>query len=185
MIADTHYGHANIIKYCQRPFASVEEMNETIIQNWNKVVKKNDIVWHLGDFALMKDDNIAVGNLIRRLNGKINLIFGSHDKQAIACKHLFNKCYYKNTIVDENINGYRILMGHCPMLSWEGKAHDSLHAFGHVHSGEYKKFLCAQNSADVGVDAWGYSPVHFDDFVKRAKSTEGKLRLNVFDEWSS
>ena len=50
--SDTHFSHCNIIKYCNRPFKDVDEMNKILIQNWNNVVRPDDIVWHLGDFAL-------------------------------------------------------------------------------------------------------------------------------------
>ena len=65
--SDTHFNHANIIKYCNRPFSSVEEMNETIIANWNKVVSQGDTVYHLGDFAL--GDKLLVLVLLECLNG--------------------------------------------------------------------------------------------------------------------
>ena len=63
--SDTHFNHANIIKYCNRPFSSVEEMNETIIANWNKVVSEDDMVYHLGDFAL--GDKSLIPDFIRSL----------------------------------------------------------------------------------------------------------------------
>lgn len=55
-ISDTHFHHSNIIKYCNRPFKDINEMNEIIISNWNNIVKKDDIVYHLGDFCLSSDD---------------------------------------------------------------------------------------------------------------------------------
>ena len=79
--SDTHFNHANIIKYCNRPFSSVEEMNETIIANWNKVVSQGDTVYHLGDFAL--GDKSLIPDFIRRLNGHISFIMGNHDNLNI------------------------------------------------------------------------------------------------------
>jgi len=75
--SDTHFYHENIIKYCSRPFSSVDEMNKAMIDNWNNVVGKNDIVWHLGDFCFGKKDNIM--EIFPKLNGKINLVMGNHD----------------------------------------------------------------------------------------------------------
>jgi calcineurin-like phosphoesterase family protein len=77
--ADTHFGHANIIKYCQRPFSSVEEMNETLIANWNRVVAAEDTVYHLGDVALGDAKPV-----LDRLKGKIVLIVGSPKRQLSA-----------------------------------------------------------------------------------------------------
>lgn len=71
-IPDTHFCHSNIIKYCDRPFKDVKEMNETIINNWNNIVTNEDIVYHLGDFCLSTDDEIK--NIFNRLNGTIILI---------------------------------------------------------------------------------------------------------------
>ena len=77
-ITDTHFHHSNIIKYCNRPFKDVNEMNETIINNWNNIVTNDDTVYHLGDFCLSSDDEIK--NIFKRLNGNIILIRGNHDE---------------------------------------------------------------------------------------------------------
>jgi calcineurin-like phosphoesterase family protein len=75
--SDTHFGHTNILKYCDRPFSSTEEMDEEIIRCWNSVVKPDNIVFHLGDFAF---GTIAQWETYRnRLNGHIHLILGNHD----------------------------------------------------------------------------------------------------------
>ena len=79
--SDTHFWHDNIIKFCNRPFNSIEEMNDTIIENWNKVVGKNDIVFHLGDFCFCGSDKFK--DIIERLNGYIYLILGNHDWKTI------------------------------------------------------------------------------------------------------
>ena len=79
--SDTHFNHANIIKYCNRPFSSVEEMNEPIIANWNKVVSQGDTVYHLGDFAL--GNKSLIPDFLERLNGHISFIMGNHDNLDI------------------------------------------------------------------------------------------------------
>ena len=74
--SDTHFGHANIIKFCNRPFKNVEEMNQKLIENWNSVVGPNDLVFHLGDFAF---GGQPLWRYIReQLNGNIILIKGNH-----------------------------------------------------------------------------------------------------------
>ena len=74
-ISDTHFYHSNIIKYCDRSFNNINEMNETIINNWNNIVTKQDTVYHLGDFCLSSDDEIK--NVFNKLNGNIILIRGT------------------------------------------------------------------------------------------------------------
>lgn len=80
LIADTHFSHENIIKYCNRPFNDIDEMNNEMINNWNNIVKKDDIVYHLGDFTIDSDD---LKNLVNKLNGEIYFIRGNHDGKSI------------------------------------------------------------------------------------------------------
>ena len=79
IISDTHFNHENIIKYCNRPFKDINEMNDTIINNWNMIVKKDDIVYHLGDFFL--GSKFDLKNIVDRLNGTIYLIRGNHEER--------------------------------------------------------------------------------------------------------
>jgi calcineurin-like phosphoesterase family protein len=76
--SDTHFGHENIIKYCDRPFKNVDHMNEVIIDNWNSVVSPGDTVYHLGDVALGQIDKSLA--CVSRLNGYKILILGNHDR---------------------------------------------------------------------------------------------------------
>lgn len=127
--SDTHFYHENIIKYCNRPFSSVDEMNEKLIENWNSVVGKNDIVWHLGDFCFGQKDNIS--KIIPKLNGRINLVMGNHDHQKIKFYYDsgFNRVYDRQVI----INGFYILShaplqflnDNCPFFNIYGHVHDS------------------------------------------------------------
>ena len=80
-ISDTHFHHSNIIKYCNIPFKDINEMNETIISNWNSIITKDDVLYHLGDFCLSNDDEIK--NIFNRLNGNKILIRGNHDRKPV------------------------------------------------------------------------------------------------------
>ena len=79
--SDTHFNHANIIRFCNRPFKDVEQMNEVMIANWNSVIGKDDTVFHLGDFCL--GGAAEWTKILERLNGKIYLIMGNHDLKNI------------------------------------------------------------------------------------------------------
>src|SRR5260370_31484271 len=76
--SDTHLDHGNVITYCKRPFVSVDEMNEQMIYRWNYRVKSGDTVYHLGDFHMGKRERVAP--LRERLNGRIILVRGNHDR---------------------------------------------------------------------------------------------------------
>ena len=78
VVSDTHFNHENVIRYSNRPYASVEEMNEALIANWNNVVKPEDVVICLGDFALGNKDDIP--GIVARLNGMKILVRGNHDR---------------------------------------------------------------------------------------------------------
>ena len=88
LIADTHFGHKNIISYENRPFKNVQEMDETLIRLWNEVVDYDDLVYVLGDFTLSRRKEV-ISNLVNRLNGRKILIMGNHDtrkpKDYIEC----------------------------------------------------------------------------------------------------
>ena len=123
--SDTHYDHANIIKYSKRPFKNVDEMNETMIKNWNSVVKHEDTVFHLGDFAFCNDP----GKFFHRLNGNKILILGNHDKQAT--KHLpwgSVHSYY-----ELRLNGKFIILCHYAFRVFNKSHHGALNFHGHSH----------------------------------------------------
>lgn len=147
--ADTHLGHTKIIYYCNRPFSSIEEMNEKIIENWNNVVGPSDTVYHLGDFSF--------GNPYpyrKRLNGRVELILGNHDRKEL-CRDVFDKVYDLKSIKIENKT---IVLSHFAMRVWPKSHFNSFHLYGHSH-GILEPF---GKSFDVGVDANGFSPVSFD-----------------------
>ncbi len=77
IVSDTHFNHANIIKYACRPFENIQDMNQALIEGWNSVVRPNDKVFHLGDFGFGTDEQIT--SILSQLNGNKTLILGNHD----------------------------------------------------------------------------------------------------------
>lgn len=189
--SDTHFHHENIMKFCNRPFKSVEEMDEVLISNWNSVVGKNDIVFHLGDFAFGGSE--VWNNVLDRLNGKIHLILGNHDVQNIREGYMskFKSVSYQQLI---NVCGRLVYLNHFPFLCYAG-SYRNLKAvvyqlYGHVHSrphpnlnniddSEVKDILGRDEPRlqytfsaqyDVGVDNNKYIPVSFEEVNKIIQS---------------
>jgi calcineurin-like phosphoesterase family protein len=163
-VSDTHWGHANIIKYSQRPFANVDEMNEGLIANWNAVVKENDTVWHLGDFAFMPIKPFK--EVLRRLNGHIHVVLGNHD--SVIENHrddLFygGKLDSIQNYAEVKVDGRFIVLFHYGQRVWNRSHHGSIHLYGHSHGSLPPYGL----SVDIGVDCKEitseYRPIHFDE----------------------
>lgn len=179
--ADTHFGHKNIIEYCDRPFDSVDEMDRELIANWNETVAMNDDVYFLGDFSL---NFKRVKQVVPLLHGKIHLVAGNHD----LC-HSSNNGYaeyirrYKDAGFSDvcesihlDLDSCRVLCHHMPYFDKrdydrrfpEFKPVDDggwlLH--GHVH----ERWKQNGRQINVGVDVWDYYPVSADELVALIKS---------------
>ncbi len=159
--ADTHFNHANIIKYCNRPFSDVVEMNETIIKNWNDRVGKDDLVYHLGDFCFGRSD-AEFDMYFRRLNGLIVFIKGNHDKLAWQNRSKFYASSASYREID--IKGQDITLCHYAMRVWNKSHHGSWHLYGHSH-GSLPDDPNAR-SFDVGVDCHNYAPIEFEEVAR-------------------
>ena len=158
--ADTHFGHTNIIKFCDRPYDNIEAMDRALIDNWNKVVSPNDTVYHLGDFAFRNSKSLTY--YVKQLNGKIHLILGSHDFKSGAYKRddLFASINTMETIKHEK---HEITLCHYAMRVWPKSHYNSLQLYGHSHGG----LNPIGKQMDVGVDDTGYCPIHINDVIKR------------------
>jgi len=133
--SDLHLNHSNIIKFCNRPFISVEEMNKTIIDNWNSVINKNDTVFLLGDVVFGGYD--IWNYFMERLNGLKILIAGNHDK-SITINKFHRVDQILNIIVNdpEIKGGQRITLCHYPMYSWYQSHRGAWQLYGHLHNGK-------------------------------------------------
>lgn len=175
--SDLHLNHSKIIEYCNRPFSNVEEMNEMLINNWNSVVKPEDIVFCLGDIAL--GGSGAWNTLIPQLNGKIHLVLGNHDIRnwRESYKKLFESVSEQLTV---EIDKKTFILTHFPLLCYHGTwgtEMNVINLIGHVHT------LKANNSGkdferlqylfptqyDVGVDFNDYRPISYNQVMEKIK----------------
>lgn len=169
--SDTHFNHANIIKFCNRPFKDVEQMNDVMIANWNSVIGKDDTVFHLGDFCL--GGAAEWTKILDRLNGKIYLIMGNHDLKNIR-QGFISRFEHVAMQMRIEIGKKRIYLCHYPFLCFEGSYKDDVwQLFGHVHTRRSNSGIDAgrlqylyPTQYDVGVDNNNFIPVSFGQ-VKR------------------
>jgi len=158
--SDTHFGHANIIKLCQRPYASVEEMDAALIANWNEIVKPEDTVYHLGDFAFRAGGKRAA-EIAHQLNGTIWITEGNHEEDLLdAYKQGWlsgSGIHFLPRYHETKIEGQKIVMCHYAMRTWHHDLRGVWHLYGHSHGG----LEPLGRSMDVGVDVTGYRPLGF------------------------
>lgn len=162
-----HFGHDNakggIVGMCQRPFASVEEMDAMQIEKWNSRVKQGDNVLICGDFAWRRHLHYLMA-----LNGNKILICGNHDKMSQDVLRNFTRVYGAppGGMAGVTINNKYIVLSHYPCLTWNGRCHDSLCLGGHVHGRLSHARL--KNYLDVGVDNTyaNYAPLEFEEILK-------------------
>lgn len=157
--SDLHLGHKNILKLSDRPFGEIEHHDDTIINNYNKMVANDDICYILGDICFNQSyENYK--RIFSRLNGKKHIIIGNHDNKQnlIRCQKDGLICNIKETQVIQ-IGKDRVFLAHFPHREWNGFYHGVYHAYGHCHCNvdDYKQ------STDVGVDCWEYAPVSWEE----------------------
>lgn len=171
--ADTHFGHKAIISFENRPFSSVEEMNNKLIENWNRKVKQSDDIYILGDFCFYRNSE-DVSNLLSKLSGNKHLIIGNHDQYLN--KSSFNRDLFKSIkdldVIHDKVNNkdYGIVLCHYPIQVWYNKHKGYLHLYGHIHSNKgtfHPMEYYIENSYNVGVDLWNYEPVTLKEILER------------------
>ena len=166
IISDTHFNHKNIIDYCNRPFKDIDEMNNTIIDNWNKTVKNDDIVYHLGDFFL--GSKFDLKDIVDRLNGTIYLIRGNHDRLTVKSYEDCGIIVLKNAPII--MNDYKIMLSHRPLPDTMIKdGYINIH--GHIHQNKlkdtYDNALFDKNKhINVSCDMLNFKPVLLEKKLK-------------------
>jgi calcineurin-like phosphoesterase family protein len=161
--ADLHLGHANVIRFCGRPYLSVQEMDEALIENWNAVVRANDDVYILGDFFYRNEE--PAEQTLKRLKGKKHLILGNHDKKWVRGVDLARHFVEVTNMLAYKVDGVKYTLCHYPMLSWDGRGRGGGYMIhGHTHNSTLQ--YVDDHLLNAGVDINGYRPVAFDELVQ-------------------
>jgi len=158
LIGDTHFDHHNIIRFCHRPFRNVQEMNKKLIRNWNYAVKDVDTVYFLGDLAYGRNSRPS-GYWLKRLNGKIVFIKGSHDR-GISRKAVWHeRLLYK---------GHGFVMVHDPNPKKISVRRGEWVIHGHMHNNHMKNYPFingARKTINVSAELINYRPISMDFLV--------------------
>lgn len=186
--SDTHYFHRNVIKYCNRPFETVEEMNDYLITKHNEIVKPEDTWYFLGDFGFASNNRLR--EIIAKLNGKKIIICGNHDRGATKMLALgFDFACYEMVL---NVGGHRCRLSHFPYRPTEeeikGLGYDDRHLDkrpvriagefllnGHSHSKKIE--ILKPWALDVGVDGHDYTPwseIEIQKVITKYKNEHGE-----------
>ena len=171
--SDTHFGHENIIKYCGRPFKTLEQMNSEIIRRWNERVQPGDMVIFAGDFCFRntaaskergEGDTHRWKNYRDQLNGEIVFLQGNHDKN--------NSLHTKIKNLVFNYAGQDIYVTHMPE---DSNPKYALNLVGHIHEKWKTKRLKRHTLVNIGVDVWDFRPVKMEEILKEVKTWKEKI----------
>ena len=169
--SDPHLGHENIIKYCNRPFKDVDEMDKTIIRNWNGMVTDEDTVYCLGDLAFGKGSKEKLKLYLPILKGRIILILGNHDHETVA--------WYKRYGIEEVHGGeywkYKpyVLLSHRPYPT----KHPYINIHGHIHNNP--QYIEPKSVyVNVSMEVTNYTPIDLDELIKKVRCGKMKIEPN-------
>jgi calcineurin-like phosphoesterase family protein len=152
VVSDTHFNHENIIRYSNRPFDNVHHMNETMVENWNKIVKPEDIVYHLGDVYFSKKPDSTM--ILSRLNGRKRLILGNHDdgKDKLLLQT------FQKILAWRHFKEFGLLLTHVPVHPNALDEKVPVNVHGHMHCNTIgSKFF-----KNVCVEQINYTPINME-----------------------
>jgi calcineurin-like phosphoesterase family protein len=179
LTADEHYSHRRIIQYQGRPFSSVGEMNDRLIEAHNSVVKETDVVIHVGDFSFGKAEDFA--RVAERLAGTHFFMDGSHDRSMreyfeshTEWKEGKGKLFLLPKLFEFTFQKTKVVLCHYAMENWWASHYgkSSVHFHGHSHG----RFNSPKQALDIGVDTNNFFPYKIEDAIERAQ-----LKLNDRD----
>lgn len=167
-ISDTHFYHHNIIKAGARPFASVEEMNQTIVARWNAKVKPSDRVYHLGDVAMWDNNKLEI---VRQLNGDKLLIRGNHDTFHCA---IYKRVGFKDVLAMKEFKTFvctHVPIHPCELHRWTTNVHGHIHAAEHLDNDERYFNVCVEKT--------NYTPLSLDEVRSGIETKQRRIASSV------
>ena len=173
--ADCHFGHENIIRHCSRPFASADEMDAALIDNWNATVTPNDEIYILGDFTMRPA--AEAHKYLSCLNGRKYYIIGNHDRFLKGFEPYMSDFEWVKAYHVLHIEGRWLVLFHFPILEWYQFYRSGIHLYGHVHNNpQSMKRLDAMTGAafNVGVDVNNFTPVSINEIFHKASQVSFK-----------
>lgn len=168
--SDQHFGHFNIIRLCDRPFETVEAMDEAMLSKWNAKVKDSDTVYILGDLFFRA---AKVAPILKALNGRKHLIVGNHDSSWMNKVKATDYFASIETLKEVDVDGRHLTLCHYPMLSYP-QARRGYMVYGHIHNNIRDDYwpLIARRSRmlNAGADVNNFEPVTFDEMVENNRA---------------
>lgn len=184
-ISDTHFRDQAIFNKCKRPFKSLLEMEKTIIEKWNNKVKKDDVVYVLGDIS--KDDDESSIKIFNKLNGIKHLIVGNHDHlilDEIKNSKIFETVKFIDLIID---NDRKVCICHYPLMDWMEFNRQGVLVYGHIHNKTakngnpyklMKEFYSNLPAYNCGVDVCGFEPRTLDELIELKEVNKNEPYIN-------
>lgn len=174
-IADTHFGHANVLRFDNRPFENVKEMDKVIIDSWNSRVTNKDDIYIVGDFAYRSEHDYSY--YLSKLNGKKHLIIGNHDKDLLKDSKAMGYFTSVDYYLDIRDNKIRVILSHYPIAEWEGFYRGSYLVYGHIHNNTdcdaYKLMKKYDKALNAGVCINSYAPCTLGELIENNKVFKG------------
>ena len=166
MIADTHFGHANIIRHGERPFRTLGEMNAALVANWNETVGDGDTVYHLGDFSGPPMDR-RIEEIAEGLRGRIVLIAGNHDRISPRMAAAFTRVTGPQK-VRTSVNGIRgVALSHVPLHQAGTDEPGKITVSGNLHGHIHQRTSPTPLHCNVCVEHTAYRPIRLEEAVER------------------
>lgn len=163
---DLHFGHKTILKFDNRPFSDIDEMDRILIENWNSRVTKNDHVYILGDIALHNEKPYSW--YLSQLQGQKHLIVGNHDRKLLKDIEAMGYFVSVDHYLELTDDSKHLILSHYPIAEWNGFYKENWHLYGHIHNttnGVYQYMKQFDKALNTGCMINNYIPVTFQELV--------------------